>query len=311
MASKKKLKKAPKIAQKVIKKKPVEVESVDSAEEQEEEQESQTQGVEEQEQEGEEHEQTQKVATEVSVKKPNEVNSQSEPTAEVDLNKYTIGTSGQAPVQAQNVAELESNSVSPDKKKKVMGFGLSPKLEDVIEEDIPLERRNRRLYYIGIVITAFILGVTSATLYFRIQQGELGTSNVEVETEEPVEVAENESSESPEPTSTPTPRSEITLEILNGSGVAGLAGDTADTFIALGYEVGDTGNTDSTNGNQLYIQKDLDEASLKFLLDDVKDELDITEITAELSDLEVTARIVLGSQSEESSDESTSSADEE
>jgi hypothetical protein len=232
-----------------------------------------------------------------------------EKSTDEDLSKYTVGASGQAPVQEQNMQSMEHGKDDDEKKKKVVGFGLSPKLKDVIEDDIPLERRNRRLFFIGIIITAFILGATAATLYFRVKQGNFGTNEVEVKTEETEDIAQSETS-SPEPTSTPTPRSEITLEILNGSGVSGLAGDTADEFEALGYVIDNTGNADTAQGNQLYIQKGLDQDQLKYLMDDVKDKLNITEITAELSSLDVSARIVLGSQVEETASPSASPSSE-
>lgn len=179
---------------------------------------------------------------------------------------------------------------------KMIGFDLTSPEEKVekTEKSSPFETRSRRIYFLGIIISAFILGATSTTLYFRLRV----EKTKQEKTTENVELTDNSTTEetsTPSPEATPIDRAEITLEILNGSGVSGLAGDTEKIFEDLGYVVDNIGNTSTTEGNQLYIKKGIDEKTLQNLLDDVKEKLTITKVTGELEDLNTTARIILGS----------------
>ncbi len=84
------------------------------------------------------------------------------------------------------------------------------------------------------------------------------------------------------------------MDVLNGSGVSGLAGKTATTFEELGYEIGEIGNADDVETTELYIQEDLEE-QLGNLLDDVKEELGVASVSGYLdSDVESMGKIVLG-----------------
>lgn len=157
--------------------------------------------------------------------------------------------------------------------------------------EIPLEKKNSQLYHIGIALFIIILGLTGILLYLR----GTATSQQAEQTEEIVAT--------PVPTEAPTPeptpeivqleKSEITLEILNGTGVAGLAGSTSTTFENLGYTVESVGNADDTDANQLIVASKYAE-QIEPLLEDVKSELGITKITQEDDDLNVVARIIIG-----------------
>jgi hypothetical protein len=151
----------------------------------------------------------------------------------------------------------------------------------------PFETKSRRLFFAGIVISAFVLGATIATLYFKIS--EEGTDSLAAGDTLSGATAE------PEPTPTPLPRSEITLEILNGSDVAGLAAKTKANFEKLGYPVSRIGNAEeNVEVNQLYLDQDIDKESLQYLLEDAQSELKISEVSG-TKDIETTAQIVLSS----------------
>lgn len=234
---------------------------------------------------------------------------------EVDLSRYTIEPSGKAPIQEEdelnnevehNIAEeevinpeVENAPKEPSLvKRRTIGFGLSPREKKVIDEDdVPFETKNRRLYFIGIIVSAFVLGATVATLYFRIREGSFTKEEIAVEVEEAASEETAKADTVAEPEATPMPRSEITLEILNGSGIAGQAGKYKNTFEDLGYTVDSVGNADDTVGNELYIDSDIDESLLSNLLEDVKSELDIESVTG-TKDLDTAAQIVLGSKEE-------------
>jgi hypothetical protein len=95
------------------------------------------------------------------------------------------------------------------------------------------------------------------------------------------------------PTPTPNPRRLVRLEVLNGSGTAGAAGQTAEKLAKLGYTIVKTGNAD----NQKYLKTEI-YLSPKFLASDYlfTDLLDFGTATKSgtLSDSTASARIIIG-----------------
>lgn len=159
--------------------------------------------------------------------------------------------------------------------------------ERPLEEEAPLEKTNRKLFTAGLIVVLFIFGVTGWVFYLTNRYAEETTQEEitleEGTTEEPTAI----------PALTQLEREEITLEILNGSGVAGAAGDAAEVFEALGYEDVEIGNADETVGNELYVSSDVEDL-IDVLLEDVEEELDISSISGELDDSDVSVRIILG-----------------
>jgi len=145
------------------------------------------------------------------------------------------------------------------------------------------------------VIALLILSVTGWMMYVRsewMRRQELAANQMESEeqtvqepvVEDEIEVTETEQLE----------RNEISLEILNGSGVAGLAAETMVAFESLGYEEISVGNAEAVLGNELYVRSGYED-KIEVLMDDVLDELEIATISGELEDDgEIIARIVLG-----------------
>ena len=180
----------------------------------------------------------------------------------------------------------------------------APVKDDVVQgelsdDNVPLEKRNLRLYVIGIVLSVVVVAITIGVFVSRtrteVGEGEVASPEVSEEAdtlEAPPELTGEEEEEEEEVVV--LDREDISLEILNGSGIAGKAGETADIFEDLGYEIADIGNADSTEGNELYISGDYSEEEVEALLDDVQDELGIEEVTDVLEDLDATARIVIG-----------------
>lgn len=195
----------------------------------------------------------------------------------------------------QNVSEPITPSIQPTS--NVIGGGSETLSQpttplgfsDDYDDDIPLEKKNKKLFIIGAIVLVMILAVTGWLLYSRVNQNPESeeTTAVEVDGAEEEEVVEEETKVEQ------LTREEITIEVLNGTGETGLAGSTADTFEELGYIIGDTGNADDTEGNQLYVDPEIKDA-VEVLLKDVKDELGITKITGDLEDSEYSAQIILG-----------------
>lgn len=168
-----------------------------------------------------------------------------------------------------------------------------------VDEKVPLEITNKRLFRLGSFLIVAIVATTGVILYFRIKAGDLSAEEVVVVqaeesdgviTEDTVvqtEVVINDEKKQLD-------RKDIRLEILNGAGVAGLAGKTQTTFEELGYEDIKVGNNELIEGNQLYINKDVDIETLESLVSDVKNEFDITKVTGTFEDDALTARVILG-----------------
>lgn len=102
----------------------------------------------------------------------------------------------------------------------------------------------------------------------------------------------------PTPTSTPKPaliRSDWSLEVLNGSGVSGLAKKAADKLKEMGYQVIKTGNADkdSYDKTQILVKKDLQD-KVDLLIADLRDIIKIASVAGELKDSTASARIIIG-----------------
>lgn len=169
--------------------------------------------------------------------------------------------------------------------------------EDTKEADMTSDRQGSSINIGNLIllVALFLFGLLGWALYLN-EKGVF--DSLMSQPEEMVEEVVEEPTPAPEPTPAAVEqleRTDIRLEILNGSGVSGAAGRQQDIFAALGYETIEVGNADATEGNELYVHPDYLEA-IDVLLEDVEDELDIATISGQLDeDSELTAQIVLGS----------------
>jgi len=197
------------------------------------------------------------------------------------------------PVPAE--AEEKPSEEAPKKEESTVEEStqeLSPETEETfeerpLEEEVPLEKTNKKLFIAGFLIALLIFGLTAGVFYLANRLDKQTTKEVATEIEEA------KATPTATPGTTQLTREEITLEILNGSGVSGAAAETAATFEDLGYEVVKVGNAEDTEGNQLYINADVEDL-VDALLEDADDELDISSVSGELEDSTVSARIILG-----------------
>lgn len=195
-----------------------------------------------------------------------------------DLSKYTIDASGVAPAQKQ-AKEMEVNDV---------------KLKEKIDlNEIPLEKRNLQMYIAGIIIFVLVIISTIGIFYARTRQETISADEKGSKSDQTAATQTPEASASTDVKNGQLERSEISLEILNGSGISGEAGKVAGVFEKLGYVIKKTGNAEPTEGNKLLINQDM-EAKLEVLLGDVEKELDIASRSGYLRDSTVSARIILG-----------------
>lgn len=169
----------------------------------------------------------------------------------------------------------------------------SPLEEDDITANEPLfepeEKSRKKIYIIGAIILLLVL-VASILLFMNFNKNKkVEESKVETaqtpEVSSPTEVAE----EKPETFD----RSKITLEILNGSGVAGAAKKIADNLAALGYQIIEVGNASASEQSQIFISNSLEKYKSEFLKDLEEDFKEAT-ISGELEDSTASARIIIG-----------------
>jgi len=187
--------------------------------------------------------------------------------------------------------EEESTTESDDSLPKPEEQELSPETEEIFkerppEEEVLLKKVKKKLFITGFLVAVFVFALIGGIFYltnrFNQQTKEEVTAGIE---------------EQQEPTPIPTPnqldREEISLEILNGSGVSGAAAEIAEIFEDLGYKIVEIGNANRTEGNQLYENPNTEDL-IDILLEDVENELDISSISGELDDSTASARIILG-----------------
>jgi len=153
-----------------------------------------------------------------------------------------------------------------------------------MDERIPMEKRNKRMYVGGIVLAVLILAAVGGVGWLRSR---LETEVVKTGPAPTLAPAESDGEET-----IGLNREEISLEVLNGSGVAGAAGKTAQEFEDLGYIIVKTGNAEDTKGNKLYVSSELADR-ISLLLADVKESLGIESFEV-LVDSSASARIILG-----------------
>jgi len=105
----------------------------------------------------------------------------------------------------------------------------------------------------------------------------------------------------PEPAATPTPtqsvpRSDIKIQVLNGSGIAGAGSKMKDFLTGKGWTVADVGNANNFDYQEsvIYVKPDK-EAYLSLLQDDLKDTYAVGTASATLStDVPFDAQVVVG-----------------
>jgi len=166
-------------------------------------------------------------------------------------------------------------------------------------ESPPVNQSKKYLWIILIIVAVALIGAVG---YWSMSRKKSSSSPVSTT----VPIASAAPKATAVPTTSPSPssttslkRSEITLEILNGTTISGLAGKTKTEFETLGYTVESVGNAVApVTESELYIKRDL-EPSLSLLLQDVKDKFGITKVTDYLDSSEsVSARLIVGKKSE-------------
>lgn len=151
------------------------------------------------------------------------------------------------------------------------------------------EARGCNPLLVGISAFSLIIGIAGWVLYFSTtsQINIFGGSNAPEPTTLPAALAIS-------PTPTTTSKAAIPLEVLNGSGVSGLAGKTADTLEGMGYTILKTGNADNSNYKTTEIYTNPEFTDTKAFLEDLEEEFGSATVSGSLKDSTASARIIVG-----------------
>ena len=193
-------------------------------------------------------------------------------------------------------APLEEVSQPEDEKRRVLVdelFQKKPEHEETIIPEISVHRKNPRkpiiMWAIILIVAALVVGGI-----IMVVSGKAGSLSSFI------------ASPSPTPTSTPIPtptpdvsqldRSTLSIQVLNGSGIAGAAGKMKEALEEKGYTVGDTGNAENYDYTSLEITVKKDkEAYLTLLESDLKEAYSLGTTAATLADdVPYDVRIIVG-----------------
>ncbi len=167
----------------------------------------------------------------------------------------------------------------------------------------PKKRNPKRLALLIIaiiIVVIFSVLITTSNLGKEKEEATTTTSTTitPTETPTPTEVEEDEEEDEEEEEDTPTPnptsnpidkesgldRSKLSIEIQNGSGVAGVAGEASTILRNLGYKILTTGNADSFDYEDLTIRvKSKSSDFLSLLESDLEEKYTIGETSSDLS----------------------------
>lgn len=199
------------------------------------------------------------------------------------------------PEQDNSEEEKEPGEEEPETQKQEIrfrGFNPNEETDETYETNYPPGKKGMKKFVIWLAILAFLalaIGWFATSVIFK---------------SEPEDEKITEESASPTPTSTPREetklnRSEWSLEVLNGSGVSGLAKKIAEELESLGYKVIKVGNADKSDyeKTQILIQDNLKDQVDKVIAD-IGDIIKIASVAGELEDSTASAQIIIGKDAE-------------
>lgn len=183
-------------------------------------------------------------------------------------------------------AQIPVPQAAPEQ--KLSNLSMEVLKEKELEEEVPLEKRNARLYALSIFFSVIIFVAVGVLFYFKLNYFKEDAKKV-------VEVLQEEVQGTPAPVSSPVmSKGSISLEILNGTGKAGEAGRVGKRIEELGYKVVKVGNAERAEKTQVLIKKSL-EGTLGDLFIDLSRELNVSSPSGYLEEGTASARIILGS----------------
>ncbi len=144
-------------------------------------------------------------------------------------------------------------------------------------------------------IGMFFMAITVGAGLLIFNRGGAGLPQMVVQ---PTETPTPSPSPSPTPTPAPVAKEDASVQVLNGSGQAGVAGTMQEFLEEAGYTVEDTGNADNYDYEETEISvKKSFEGLLEQLEEDLSEEYTIGSATADLpDDYEYDVRVIVGAE---------------
>lgn len=200
------------------------------------------------------------------------------------------------PLQNQKI-ETQSlsnqvNKVASDTVKEVVLDVNRANLNEVKQpekggEIVPQEKSGKKLFVLGGMLTIIIIFIAIALFIFSIKNPNLQLTKI----------VKRETLTMPVTTTKHfLIRSEWALEVLNGSGIAGVAAEAASKLEKSGYKVIDISNADRSNytENMLYISSEMIKES-DLLLEDLRNDFAVSSISGTFeSSTTASARLIIG-----------------
>ncbi len=206
-----------------------------------------------------------------------------QPAPAVETPQTETHTHAEASVHVEPPQSEAPQENAPNSKEEE---NLEAALEEAPAEEAPIAKTNKLLFTVGTIVATAL--VTSSIGIFLVYLSH------------PTQVTRQETApvEEVSPSATPVPalaKSDITLEVLNGSGVKGSAGKAASKLLDLGYTVVGTGNADARyDRSEVFVAAALGEQGRTMLLGDLAKEFSVSSVSGVLEDSTVSARLIIG-----------------
>jgi hypothetical protein len=155
-----------------------------------------------------------------------------------------------------------------------------------VEQISDLDRKNKIIFLSGVIFTSFIISL-SVIIFILSGTGNFKSTDIKKPTITEILT--------PSPTNTPTfIRSDVTFEVLNGSGVKGAAKNAAIKLEALGYRVINTGNSSKVKPKSQVFVSQKSNSFETLILADLTNEFGVSSVSGVPVDTTASAQLVIG-----------------
>lgn len=232
--------------------------------------------------------------TEPKVKKPADIKA---PESEISPRALPGNTPSDAKPESETPQTAVAGDITP-KGENTSQTVTVPKdeanLEDTFVPDYTppqvVKKSSKKIFIIAVIV--IVITLIAAVLFFVMFNKNKKTEEQSTKTPQVQETASQPDKE--EKSAESYDRANVTLEVLNGSGVAGAAKKIADSLASLGYDIIAVGNApEEIDQTQVLISENLKKYEAEFLKD-LNESLSEASVSGTLEDSTASARITIG-----------------